>query len=372
MLSSAADGAGWNGVEKAVGLLHAAEDDDCEIVNILVKVDSAELSATMRNIYLANTDFRSVECREVVVPVNIVPFRRKGDVNVDDTITVVDVTGTQFLQGGRTSDMLSFFGADLDDNNVIDIRDIQGVRTLVMDKRFSAPRRNSVAKAPSSEFITDETLFMYATPFAVQPGVETNFDIIIDSPNYRPNTLSGTIILPEGFSFKIDPEDPEGAYYENLDRCPDDWSTVTTRKTPNHVNFNGISFGGTSLKKRSGAYLRLKITASPDLAPSVYVGEFSKINVAAETFEYYENRNQKFSIIVGNPDVVEHLTLAGQSKTLASAELFDKYLTEAKLLSVDLTNLESWPESAAPSPLNPNALKFVSATRQWLLPATTW
>ena len=322
---------------------------------------TSELTAKLRNIYLANTDFRSVECRDVDVQVKVTPYLRKGDVNVDALITAIDVIGTQAIQSNRAPENLSFYAADIDDNGLINTLDISGVRNMVLNEDLGAMRVKR-AKAVSSEYIKDPTIDFYAVPFRMERGVETDIDICLDIPDYRVNVLAATLSLPEGFSFTVNPDDSLGAYFENLDRCPDDWNTMTTLQGSNSVKFNGVSFSKKLLKRRAGAFLRFKITADKDLAPGVYVGEISNIEVVNGEEESYTNDSQKFSIIVGNLTEVEHLPLAGQFKDEATVALFSDMLNNnSSLLSVDLTGLESWHVGSSLESVNPNTLKFVGA-----------
>lgn len=349
---------------------------DGDIVNVELSVpenmETGTYYATFKNIYLSNSDLKSVECSDFMSELTVTRIKRKGDVNIDGIITSADIECGMGFALGSEKDEWDFWAADINDNNKIDMSDTKEITYLVLDEVL-VPMMKAKAKANGAsvsmndeEGTYEKDLDFYFESVAVAPGEETEINVCLNNPTMKVSGVNWDVVLPEGFSFVYEEvgDDYSGAvdpiwYEENESRAANFMFGCVYHPELGVYRMMHLNVAAGNYKKRTGAVLTLKIKADKSVKPGVYTAYRNNLQVLDDVDNLFYSDDEAFSIVVGDVAQMEHIELNGRFTEPLAGDIANALSSSKRILSLDLTGVEEMPDGVSLNTANQNTVTFV-------------
>lgn len=341
-----------------------------------IKLDVPEEAAlgshdiVLKNIYLSNSELKSVGCGDILTTMTVTRKRRKGDVNTDGIVTGSDISAAGCIQLGNEDDDWDFWCADINDDSKVTAADIKSITyTALEEVMVSAPRR-APRRAMGDDLGLEiwDDVHIYFQPVAINPGEEALINVNLDHPNNKVSLASWYVTFPAGFSLVEDPDAPDDKFYhlwyeENTARTKGQFMLIMSdyADKPGVYGFTHVNIAAGNYAKKKGTILTFKLKADESVKPGVYTGHVHTFDMLDDVDYEFACNEEWFSIFVGDMGQIEYAPLTGRYEDEMAQTVTSAFAASDRLLSLDLTGVAAMPEGTSFASANPNTVVFVNA-----------
>ena len=284
---------------------------------------------------------------------------KRGDVNIDNAITVADADGVMDVLLNKESDELKVQIADITEDGKVSVTDIAGVVNVALGDTV---KDASVVPATLNMAAgSDACNSLRIAPFALSAGEEKEIKVLMNNPGDAFCNIQFDLYLPEGVEVLTD----DKGYYVGLGSR----TTLQQHSNPEcamqadgALRIACASLSNATFKNESGDVLVITVKGSDTLQPGVYELQMKNIELARPNVTNDRPCDYTASV-VADEGAASTLTLKGDFTADALADLSTALSNNKEITSIDLTDAIAVDATGVLTTGNPNTLILLAEGR---------
>ncbi len=280
----------------------------------------------------------------------------RGDMNIDNDVSVTDVAGVVNVLLNNESDELKVQIADITEDGSVSVTDVAGVVNVVL-----GGTAKSASAAPKTRTIvanSEDGNSLRIAPFALAPGEEKEIEVLMNNPGDAFCNIQFDLYLPEGIEVLSD----DYGYYVDLG------SRTSSRlhsypecaiQPDGALRVACVSLRNATFKNESGDVLVITVKGSDILQPGVYELQMKGIELARPDVTNDKPDDYTASVVAGD-GASSAFALKGDFTAEALADLSAAFANNNEITSIDLTTAIAVDATETLTTGNPNTLLMLA------------